>query len=311
MIELILFLFTIFLGLGATISYLNNSARLQLHDIGSTEKRILYRKQIYKKRIKTILAVISVPILALVCLLIEIYSIPSPIDENKDLKMWLEILCYFIFSILIIGGPLIIYMYIQYKGNLSYFDMTTFLEKNKYFILYLRGFEKDDYSNKLRLYRIKNMRFSEYLFTKILSKHCICAAVGMTRELDAPLGAKRIYVDDETWKNDVAELIEKSCQIYILINNRPSCIWEIETAAKYIEKVVFIIDDPIKYVLVQDAVKRTIVFPHIPDLTISNRHYFLQYKDGRFDYHKYSNSIKGYSEIVRLSYNSIFLNVKE
>lgn len=305
MIELIIFLFTIFLGLGATISYLNNSAKLQLCDIDTTEKRILYRKQIYKKRIKTILAVVSVPILTLVYLMIQICFIPSPIDDNKDLKMWLEISCYIMFSILIICGPLTIIMYIQYKGNLSYFDMKTFLEKNNSFILYLRGFEKDDYSNKMRLYRIRNMQFSEYLFTKILSKKCVCAAVGMTRELDAPLGAKRIYVDDETWKNDVAELMEKSFQIYILINNRPSCIWEIETAAKYIEKVVLIIDDPIKYVLVQETVKGTIVLPHIPDLTMSNRHYFLQYKDGRFDCHKYNNSIKGYSEIIRQSFSNV------
>ena len=305
MINLIIFLFTVILGLGAMISYLNNSARLQLRDINTTEKRISYRKQIYRKRIKTILGVTSAPTIVLVFVWIGIMSIPSPTDDTKDLKMWLEMFCFLFFSILIISGSLTIFMYIQYRGNLSYFDKKAFMEKNKVFALYLRGFENDDYSSKLGLSRIKNMQFSEYLFTKILSKHCVCAAIGMTKELDAPLGAKRIYVDDETWKDDVIELMEKSQQIYILINNRPSCIWEIETAVKYIEKVILIIDDPIKYVLVQEAVKRTVVLPQIYDMTMSNRFFYLQYKGGMFDCRKYINSRKGYSEIVRFSYNDI------
>ena len=305
MFNLIIFLFTIVLGLGAMISYLNNSARLQLREIDTTEKRILYRKQIYRKRIKTILEVASAPIIILVFVWIEIMSIPSSMNDAQDLKMWFGMFFFLLLSIIIIAGPLVIFMYIQYKGNMSYFNKTDFFEGNKVFALYLRGFENDDYSNKWSLVKKKDKQFSEYLFTKILSKHCVCAAIGMTKELDAPLGAKRIYVDDETWKDDVAELMEKSHQIYILVNNRPSCIWEIETAVKFIEKVVLIIDDPVKYVLVQEIVKGSIVLPHIQDLTMKNRHYFLRFKDGKFVYHKYQNSENGYNEIVRYTDSDI------
>jgi len=276
MFNLIIFLFTIVFGLGAMISYLNNSARLQLREIDTTEKRILYRKQIYKKRIKTIFEVASAPIIILVFVWIGLMSIPSSTNDTKDLKMWFGMFFFLLLTIIIIAGPLVLFMYIQYKGNMSYCNKTDFFEGNKVFALYLRGFENDDYSNKWGLVKKKRKQFSEYLFTKILSKYCVCSAIGMTKELDAPLGAKRIYVDDETWKDDVAELMEKSDKIYILINNRPSCIWEIESAVQYIEKVVMIIDDPIKYVLVQEAVKDTIDLPHIQDLTMNNRYYFLQ-----------------------------------
>lgn len=303
MFNLIIFLFTIVFGLGAMISYLNNSARLQLREIDTTQKRILYRKQIYKKRIKTILEVASAPIIILVFVWIGLMSIPSSTNDTKDLKMWFGMFFFLLLSILIIAGPLVLFMYIQYKGNMSYYNKTDFFEGNKVFALYLRGFENDDYSNKWGLVKKGKKQFSEYLFTKILSKYCVCAAIGMTKELDAPLGAKRIYVDDETWKDDVAELMEKSHRIYILVNNRPSCIWEIETAVKFLEKVVLIIDDPVKYVLVQDAVKGTITLPHIQDLTMNNRYYYLQYKDCIFECHNFYNSRDGYSEIVHYTYN--------
>ena len=84
----IIFLFTIVFGLGAMISYLNNSARLQLREIDTTEKRIFYRKQIYKKRIKTIFEVASAPIIILVFVWIGLMSIPSSTNDTKDLKMW-------------------------------------------------------------------------------------------------------------------------------------------------------------------------------------------------------------------------------
>ena len=70
-------------------------------------------------------------------------------------------------------------------------------------------------------------------------------------------------------------------------------------------KVVLIIDDPVKYVLVQEAIKGTVVLPQIYDMTMSNRYFFLLYKDGIFECHKYKNSRKGYNEIVRFSYNDI------
>lgn len=60
---LFVFLLSVIFGIGAMISYLNNSARLMLREIDSTEKRIEYRKHIYKRRIKTIQSVAAAPIL--------------------------------------------------------------------------------------------------------------------------------------------------------------------------------------------------------------------------------------------------------
>ena len=175
------------------------------------------------------------------------------------------------------------------------------LSETNTFVLYLRGFEKDNYSDKFRLSFTKPKGFSEYNFTKIVSKKYLCAAIGMTIELDAPLGAKRIYVDDNTWKNNVMDLIDKAKIVFILVNNRPSCLWEIESSAGYLDKTVFIVDNPVKYVLVQEEVKEIIHFPVIPSLSMSNRFFYLKNRNGIFEYHEYNNTRKGYQKLFEES----------
>lgn len=119
----------------------------------------------------------------------------------------------------------------------------------------------------------------------------------MTKEADSPIGAKRIYVDDSSWKEDVKELIEKSETIFILVRDRESCIWEIETAIAHLKKVKFIIDDIDKYNNVRETLKNKIDLPEITDLIVGSIA-LISCNDGKFNVALYSNSIDGYARIL-------------
>lgn len=288
-------------AVGAIIHYYNTTAKQALLKLSTSKERIMYRENVFKQRIKIICKVICFPIIFIFCFFLLVIVVNYFDESSHDYKMWLSMFFSFFAIIIIIAVPLGIIIFMQYKGNLSYYDKNAFLRETNTFVLYLRGFEKDNYSNIFRLSFIKPKGFSEYNFTKIVSKKYLCAAIGMTIELDAPLGAKRIYVDDNTWKDDVMDLIDKAKIVFILVNNRPSCLWEIESSAKYLNKTVFIVDNPVKYVLVQEEVKEIIHFPIISSLSMNNRFFYLKSRNGIFEYHEYNNTRKGYQKLFKES----------
>lgn len=297
--QLISFILFACIAIGAAIGSLNKTAKEDILDINTTREKISCRKLLYKKRIGIIINVACFPLVCLifvwVCFAIYLISEKRFLSE---LPMFIGGFFIILLLILIIAIPVGIFVYIYYKGNLSYSDKESFIQTNKSFILYLRGFENDDYSDRFHLILSKSNSFSEYIFTKAISKYCVCAAIGMTKELDAPLGAKRIYVDDATWKEDVKDLIDKAETVFILMNDRPSCIWEVENSAQYIDKTVYIIDNPVKYVLVQEAVKYVIPFPHIPALSMKNKFFYLLHVNGEFMSFEYTNTKKGYRKLL-------------
>lgn len=111
------------------------------------------------------------------------------------------------------------------------------------FVLYLRGFAQDNYSlGQIDLSkRRKNLNnFSEAHFINILKQYMPVYAVGMTKELNAPIGAERIYLNDTEWEQEVLSLMNKASLIVILLNDSLSCIWEIRESNQFKNKVVFI-----------------------------------------------------------------------
>lgn len=122
-------------------------------------------------------------------------------------------------------------------------------KNKKKFSLYLRGFEKDAYCSltEAQSSNDSSQGFSEFNFTKQMSKITPIYAVGMTKELTSPIGAKRIYLADDTWQKDVRYLMEKASTIFILMNERESCLWEIEQSAEMLHKTCYIVDDCIQY----------------------------------------------------------------
>jgi len=122
--------------------------------------------------------------------------------------------------------------------------------KDKHFVLYLRGFCRDNYNETTKDLQktSKSESFSEGRFIYLLKQYIPVYAVGMTKELEAPHGAIRVYLNDSNWEQEVESLMSKATLIVILLNDSDSCIWEIIHAKPYREKTVYICDNQDKIV---------------------------------------------------------------
>lgn len=224
------------------------------------------------------------------------------ISDFDDYHTYQQIM-WSICAIIVIGVQQ--YGFKNLLGNISTLTKTAFLSENKDFVIFLRGFIDDDYSDIAALKKKDFEKFSEYGFMSLLEHQNISAcAIGMTKESDSPIGAKRIYVDDISWQKDVGDLIAKSKSIYILVRNRESCIWEIKTSLKYFKKVTFIVDDITQYNLVraqiQDAIELPIISaPPMGAIVV------LTYGIGKFNAILYSNSIDGYARMLNIPQKSL------
>ncbi len=136
----------------------------------------------------------------------------------------------------------------KYKGNLS---------------LFLRGFDLDNYKSKQEVSSVNGRQFSEYGLAKRLAEGSPLFAVGMTKELTSPVGAKRVYLSDASWKEDVLFMMNKASSIFILVNSKESCVWEIEQSLTMLDKTCFIIDDVVQYEIVRDVLADRFSFPNL------------------------------------------------
>lgn len=134
-------------------------------------------------------------------------------------------------------------------------------KSKKKFSLYLRGFEKDNYKSLQEASFADGQTFSEFNLTKLLSKSIPTYAVGMTKELTSPYGALRIYLDDQTWKSGVEYLMNRASSIFILMNEKESCLWEIEQCSRLLDKTCFIVDDSVQYENIRKKLYSKINFP--------------------------------------------------
>lgn len=214
--------------------------------------------------------------------------------------LWVLILSLLLYSHLISSKNLD-----RLMGNLSLSDKTAFLSNSKDYVLYLRGFETDDYAPELEQYKkLKgSSSFSEYYFTRVLQSKTTVCAVGMPKEVDAPIGAQRVYLNDETWQEDVLDLMRSAKEIYILVNDRPSCIWEICQSLSMVDKTIFLVDDRAKYDKVRQlGYEHGIVFPEIPLPAEAHSHDFvaIRFKGGNADYRLYDKSVVGYAKMLEV-----------
>ena len=116
-------------AVGAVINYHNTTAKQALLKLSTSKERIMYRKNVFKRRIKIICEVVIFPIICLcftwAWLMVDDYFISN--KPTHDYKMWLGMFFFILAIIIIIAVPFGIIMFMQYKGNLSYYDKDTFL----------------------------------------------------------------------------------------------------------------------------------------------------------------------------------------
>lgn len=163
-------------------------------------------------------------------------------------------------------------------------------------VLYLRGFANDIYTTKQSLdLQSLGESFSEYNLVNTIDALPVIA-VGMTKEIESPIGATRIYLNDKDWKEGVRYMMEKASAIVVLMDYRESCIWEIEQCESFWDKTLLIVDNVEKYNRIQQEVKLNEKFPDL-ELTEHNVACLRKSEDGFIvDYADISHK-KGYKEI--------------
>ncbi len=152
--------------------------------------------------------------------------------------------------------------YMQIKGRVSTFTASEFCNTNERFVLFLRSFERDTYKEN----ECGKWDFSEEILAKIVEKGMgihMCA-VGMTKEGDSPFGGIRVYVNDETWEDEVYKLMCKAEKVIILVSDKKSCLWEIKMTKDIYHKCLFIVDNLEKYENARTQLSGILDLPSIP-----------------------------------------------
>ena len=141
----------------------------------------------------------------------------------------------------------------------------------EYFTVYLRSFNDERKEKKLK-----------QRMTKALSDWFPVYAIGKPDEFMPPVGAKRIYVDDD-WQEIVQDMIKRSRIILQRINTSDNYLWEFEQCYKRLlfDKSVFWVDKMDEYKSFCQIIKHRfglefpqlenrkchVVFYQLPDLT--------------------------------------------
>ena len=112
------------------------------------------------------------------------------------------------------------------------------------FVLYLRSFI-DDKTTQKRISLMNDVRSEEEVLVEVLSDIAPVYAIGDPKDKKMPLGASRIYVDDEHWKSTVIDMMNRASVVVLRLGKTDSFWWEVETAVKSIslEKVMFVVPE--------------------------------------------------------------------
>lgn len=228
--------------LGGIIWLLDLPFKRKIKNSNSVEESLKARRRL--KRFRRFWSLVLIAVFSIVLIVIEMNADMSAEAIGHDVGM------IFFFTIAM-GG------WTRLRGNVQANSRDEFLAQHKDgYALYLRAFESDYYSKNP-----KDYSFEGNLVKAVEIYRDICA-IGMTKELDAPYGATRVYVSDESWQQDVKMLMRYAEEIFILMNDRQSCIWEIAQSTDMLCKTCFIIDNESRY----EKIKNELSDIHFPGI---------------------------------------------
>jgi hypothetical protein len=231
--------------LGGIIWLLDLPFKRKIKNSNSVEESLKARRRL--KRFRRFWSLFLIAVFSIVVIVIELNADVSAKTIGRDVGMIIA------FAIGM-GG------WTRLRGNVQANSRDEYLAQHKDgYALYLRAFESDYYSKNP-----KDYSFEGNLVKAVESYRDICA-IGMTKELDAPYGATRVYVSDESWQQDVKMLMQYAEEIFILMNDRQSCIWEITQSTDMLCKTCFIIDNESRYEKIKNELS-DIHFPGIDQL---------------------------------------------
>lgn len=110
------------------------------------------------------------------------------------------------------------------------------------FVLYLRSF-KDDATTWKSVSPFNDTRSEEEVLVSVMSDVAPVYAIGDPKDKKMPLGASRLYVDDEHWKSTVEDLANRAVLVVLRLGKTDSFWWEVEMALRNIpvEKILFVV----------------------------------------------------------------------
>ena len=138
MSEFISFVVFAVFAVGAVISYNNTTAKQALLRLNTSKERIMYRKLIFRRRIKILIEVACFPVICLIItwIMFFVYNFLSE-ERFLDYKIWIGGFFMILAIIIIVVVPVGLFIFMQYKGNLSYYEIDPFLREINTFVLYL------------------------------------------------------------------------------------------------------------------------------------------------------------------------------
>lgn len=217
------------------------------------------------------------------------------------------------------GGGLLLYLLSSLSLPMNFTTMREFMKKKRNYILYLRGFITDDYSplmsvtaqqvSETRPWKVNiednkekidpnSFPLNERDLSKSWKKYAQVYSVGLPEELESPEGSKRIYLDNQTWQQDVLHLMNDAQLILIRINSNDNCIWEIQQCRSfYSSKTIYYVEDieTLKEVLEKMGTSAPIC---LRSPKIDQNHMYAYQANGEIIVHPYINDITGLSKSV-------------
>lgn len=113
---------------------------------------------------------------------------------------------------------------------------------NAPFIVYLRSFIADKKAQK-GVSRISDIRTEEEVLVDMLSDIAPVYAIGDPSDKKMPLGASRIYVPDEIWKQVAQELVQNAELVVMRLGETDNFWWEVKMVLKQkpLKNILFVI----------------------------------------------------------------------
>ena len=111
-------------------------------------------------------------------------------------------------------------------------------------VLYLRSFAADRRTSR-NVSVLTDYRSEEEVLVDILSEIAPVYAIGDPKDKKMPLGATRIYVDDEHWKSTVKAMAERAVLVVLRLGRTDSFWWEVDMALRQIpvERLMFVVPE--------------------------------------------------------------------
>lgn len=126
----------------------------------------------------------------------------------------------------------------QRTGNISVLETSDVINCSTPYALYLRSFASDQ---RRRVFK------EEDIVQTLLDKQVVTFAVGLPEEVDASPGAQRVYVNNDTWKEEVSMMMNHATYLFLRICDTEPCLWEVLQAMSLNKELYIIIDNVEEY----------------------------------------------------------------